>query len=378
MAKKDYYEILGVPRNASQEEIKRAFRHLARKYHPDVNPGNKEVEEKFKEINEAFEVLSDPEKRSAYDQFGEAGLEGVGFKPGGFGFPSFDELFKDFGFGDIFDVFSEFRERERARHGPEPGADLKYEMEITLEDAFKGMTTKIEVPRFERCSVCGGTGARPGTSPRQCPKCGGTGEIRIIRRTAFMQTMNITPCNKCNGEGEIIETPCKKCNGTGRERKTRTVEVKIPAGVDNGQYLRLAGQGEAGSNGGPPGDLYVVINVREHPVFERHEDDLFCKTTIDLVTAILGGEVEIPTITGKARLRIPPGTQSYTVFRLRGQGMPRLRARGRGDQLVKVVVEIPSRLNKRQGEIIKDFVRAGEVRKPKTTKGFFERLRERI
>jgi molecular chaperone DnaJ len=368
MPKRDYYEILGIPRNASQEEIKRAFRHLARKYHPDVNPGDKEAEEKFKEINEASEVLKDPEKRSAYDQFGEAGLEG--FRPEGF--PSFDELFKDFGFGDIFDIFSDFRERARYQRG----VDLKYEMEIALEDAFNGITTKIEIPRFERCSMCNGSGAKPGTSLRECPKCGGTGEIRIVRRTAFMQTMKITPCNKCNGEGKIIETPCKNCNGTGRERKTRIVEVKVPAGVEDGQYLRLAGQGEAGLNGGPPGDLYVVINVREHPIFERHGDDLFCKTTIDLKTAILGGEIEIPTLTSKAKLKIPPGTQSHTVFRLPGEGMPRLRAHGRGDQLVRVVVEIPSKLTRRQEEIIKEFVK--EVGKPKTTRGFFERLRERM
>lgn len=375
MAEKDYYKILGVDRNASEEEIKRAFRRLARKWHPDVNPGNKDAENKFKEINEAFEVLSDPEKRAAYDQFGQAGLEGVGFKPEGRGFPSFEELFRNFGFGDIFDVFSDFGERERRSHGPRQGADLRYELEISLEDAFHGVETEINIPRFEKCSVCGGTGAKPGTRPRKCPKCGGTGEMRFVRRTAFMQTINISPCDRCGGEGTIIETPCNNCKGTGRVKKIRKVKVKVPAGVEDGQYLRLAGQGEAGSDGGPPGDLYVVINIKEHPVFERHESDLFCKTSISLPIAVLGGEIQVPTISGKAKIRIPPGTQSHTVFRLRGQGMPRLHARGRGDQFVKVVVEIPKKLNREQRKLMEEYAKTLH-KKTETSKGFFERLRE--
>jgi len=374
MPKKDYYEILGVRRDASEEEIKRAFRHLARKYHPDVNPGKKDAEEKFKEINEAFEVLKNPEKRAAYDQFGEAGLEGAGFQPGGRGFPSFDELFRNFGFGDIFDVFS--GERERRAHGPEQGADLKYEMEITLEDAFNGLETEINVPRFEQCSVCMGSGARPGTSPKKCPRCGGTGEIRMIKRTAFMQTINITPCDRCGGEGTVIESPCKRCGGTGREKKTRTVHVKIPAGVDDGQYLRLGGQGEAGFKGGQPGDLYIVVNVREHPVFERHSQDLFCKTIINLPLAVLGGEVEVPTVSGKAKLKIPPGTQSHTVFRLKGQGIPVIHGRGRGDQFVKVVVDIPRKMDRQQKKLMEEFRKTIDKEETETKKGFFERLRE--
>ncbi|MEM7816061.1 MAG: molecular chaperone DnaJ [Candidatus Aenigmatarchaeota archaeon] len=371
MTKKDYYEILGVSRNASQEEIKRAFRHLARKWHPDVNPGNKEAEERFKEINEAFQVLSDPEKRAQYDQFGHAAFRPEDFA--GFRTFSFDELFKNFGFGDIFDVFSGFGERGRSGYEQEEGADLRYELEISLEDAFRGADTEIEVPRFEQCSVCSGSGAKPGTYPKKCPKCGGTGEIRTVKRTAFMQSISISPCDRCEGEGTIIEVPCKNCNGTGKERKTRKVRVKIPAGVDDGQYLRLAGQGQPGYKGGPSGDLYIEIRVKEHPVFERHGNDIFCKTTIDIGTAILGGEITIPTLTGTARLKIPPGTQSHTVFRLKGQGMPHIKSGKRGDQLVKVVVEIPKRLSRKQEHLIREFL--GE-RKAETGKGFFERMRE--
>ncbi len=375
MAEKDYYKILGVGRDASEEEIKRAFRHLARKWHPDVNPGNKDAEEKFKEINEAFEVMKDPKKRSAYDQFGQAGLEGTGFKPESRGFPSFDELFRNFGFGDIFDVFSGFGEKGRHSYGPEQGADLKYEFEVSLEDAFRGVETDIDVPRFEKCPICGGSGAKPGTKPKECSRCGGTGEIRVVRCNEFMQTMNISPCDRCGGEGAVIESSCKNCRGTGREKKTRKVKVKIPAGVDDGQYLRLAGQGEAGSKRGPPGDLYVVIIIKEHPIFERHESDLFCRTSVSLPIAVLGGEVEVPTISGKVKIRIPPGTQSHTVFRLHGQGMPGLYGRGRGDQLVKVVVKIPEKLSREQKRMMKEYAKTLD-RKTETGKGFFERFRE--
>ena len=342
MGGKDYYKILGVARNASEEEIKRAFRHLARKWHPDVNPGSKEAEEKFKEINEAFEVLKDPEKRQAYDQYGEAGLEGTGFKPGSQGFPSFDDLFRNFGFGDIFDVFSGFGSKERQSCGPEQGADLKYEIEISLEEAYNGIETEIEVPRLEECSECNGTGAMPGTKPRQCPRCKGTGELRIVRKSGFIQSVNIRACDNCRGSGVVVDNPCKKCKGTGKERKRRTVRIKIPAGVNNGQFLRLSGQGDAGSKGGPPGDLYIVVGIKEHPVFERHENDLFCKATVSLPVAVLGGEIDIPSITKKnVKIKIPPGTQSHTVFRLNGLGMPVLNDWRKGDMLVKVVVDIP-------------------------------------
>ncbi len=368
---KDYYNMLGVSRNASGDEIKKAFRQLARKYHPDVNPGKKDAEEKFKEINEAYEALKDPDKRQAYDQFGEAGVESEGFRQSGRGFPSFDDLFRDFGMGDIFDVFSGFGERSREGHGLKRGADLRYELEIGLKDAFYGITTKIEVPRYEKCSVCKGNGAKPGTSPKECPKCRGTGEVRFVRQMGFMQTLNISPCDKCRGSGTIIDSPCSNCGGTGREKKTRKVEVKIPAGVDNDQYLRLSGQGEAGSNGGSSGDLYVVIRISEHEVFDRHEANLFCKTIIGLPTAISGGGIKVPTITGNATLKIPRGTQSHTVFRLKGMGMPELHGRKRGDQLVKVIVEIPKKADK---DLLDSLKRHGDG--TRSGKGFFDRLRE--
>jgi molecular chaperone DnaJ len=373
MAKKDYYETLGVSREASQEEIKKAFRHLARKWHPDVNPENKDAEEKFKEINEAFEVLKDPERRSAYDQYGEAGLEGMGFDPRRAGFSSFDDIFRDFGFGNIFNIFG-----GSGGDVSEEGADLKYEMKITLEDAFRGIKSRIEVPAFVVCSTCRGSGAKPGTAQKPCQKCGGTGSVRMVRRMGFMQTVSVVTCDRCRGRGSVIETPCHTCDGTGREKKARKVEITIPPGIHDGQYLRVAGQGEAGPNGGPAGDLYVLISVGEHAVFERHDNDLFCKAVISLYVAIFGGEVPVPTISGKAKLKIPPGTQSHTVFRLKGQGMPDLRNRKRGDQLVKVVVEIPARLSARQKELMEEFGGAAGPVRAEVGKGFFERLREHI
>jgi len=367
MAKKDYYQILGVDKNASQEEIKKAFRQLARKYHPDV--AGKESEEKFKEINEAFQILSDPQKRAQYDQFGSAAFKSEDFAS--FRWPSFDELFRDFGFGDIFDVFSGFRERTKDR---EEGADLRYDLEITLEEAFEGVTKKFDIPGFIVCENCDGTGAKH-HSLKDCPNCNGTGEVRRVQRSVFAQIVNITTCNKCNGSGKIIEKPCEDCKGTGRIKKIKKIEVKIPRGVDNGSYLRIAGQGEAGYNGGPPGDLYVVVHVKEHPIFDRHKDDLFCQTTISLGQAVFGGEIEVPTINSKAKLKIPAGTQSHTIFKLKGQGMPNLHTSKRGDQLVKVVVKIPEKLSGEQKAILKKFMEISEE-KVKTTKGFFDKMKE--
>jgi molecular chaperone DnaJ len=370
MPKKDYYQILGVGKDANQEEIKKAFRQLARKYHPDV--AGKESEEKFKEINEAFQVLNDPQKRAQYDQYGSSAFRSEDFS--GSRWPSFDELFRDFGFGDIFDVFSGFRERGRA--GPEEGADLRYDLEINLEDAFLGLTEKIDVPGFVACKTCDGTGAKHG-STKECPDCDGRGEVRKLRRSAFAQVVSIAACNRCNGSGQIIEKPCDDCKETGRVHRTKKIEVKIPRGVDDGSYLRVSGQGEAGHNGGSPGDLYVVIHVKRHTIFDRHESDLFCQATISLGQAILGSEIEIPTINGKAKLKIPAGTQSHTVFRLKGQGMPDLHSSRRGDQLVKIVVKIPENLNEKQKSVLRELVGSG-AEKVETTKGFFERMREYI
>ncbi|HVN66343.1 MAG TPA: molecular chaperone DnaJ [Methanomicrobiales archaeon] len=372
MAKRDYYEVLGVPRNASEEDIKKAFRQLARKYHPDLNPGNKESEEKFKEVNEAFQVLSDPTKKGQYDQFGHAAFRPEDFA--GFRATSFEDLFRDFGFGDIFNVFGGERGGQRPR-GPRPGADLRYDLDISFEEAFRGVKKEIQVPHSVTCRTCHGSGAKPGTL-KTCPNCGGSGQVRSVRRSPFGQMVQVSTCPQCGGSGQVAGEPCATCNGGGRLAKVAKIEVTVPRGIDDGQYLRVGGEGEAGERGGPPGDLYVVVHVAPHPVFERHGKDLFCKTTIDLATAVLGGEVQVPTMTGKASLKIPAGTQSHTVFRLKGQGMPGLNSIRRGDQLVKVVIHIPEKVTKRQKELLREF--SGEKKEETTGPGFFEKLRERV
>ncbi|MDH7594032.1 MAG: molecular chaperone DnaJ [Methanomicrobiales archaeon] len=371
MAKKDYYEVLGVGRGASADEIKKAFRQLAKKYHPDLNPGNKEAEDRFKEINEAFQVLSDPQKRAQYDQFGHSA-----FRPEDFAdfrrYSSFEEILKNFGFGDIFDVFSPFGQRTTGREWPREGADLRYDVDITLEEAFHGIARKIEIPHLEECPACKGTGAQSGHL-KTCPACGGSGEVRSVRKSAFGQMVSIRTCSTCGGRGRIIEKPCPGCRGSGRVERLRKIEIRIPPGVNDGQYLRIAGEGEPGLYGGPPGDLYVVVHVKPHAIFERKGADLHCSMTVDLASAILGTEIEVPTLTGKATLKIPPGTQSHTVFRLKGQGLPHLNQRGRGDLLVLVMVHIPEKVTKKQREAVKELFSTGKV---ETTPGFFDRLRE--
>lgn len=364
---KDYYDILGVSRDASDEDIKKAFRTLAKKYHPDLNPG-KNTEEKFKEINEAFQVLNDPNKRAAYDRYGSA--EGPQFTPGAGGFEGMGDIFSQIFGGGFSDIFGEmFGRREYRRERGMRGNDVRYDIEITLEDSFNGLKKKIQAIMQVKCEECGGKGG----DTNECSTCKGTGEIRQISRTMFGQFINIQACPKCRGTGKMIAKTCKDCNGKGHVRKTKTVEVTVPKGVSDGQYLRLGGEGEPGTKGMPNGDLYVVINIKEHEIFDREDDDLYCKTELPLSTAILGSEVKVPTINGTARLQIPKSTQSGTVFRLKGQGMPHLNRMGRGDQLVKVDVEIPSRLTREQEKLVREL--AGEA---KTRKGFFERIREKL
>ncbi|MCD6229927.1 MAG: molecular chaperone DnaJ [Candidatus Diapherotrites archaeon] len=372
----DYYKILGVEKGATPEEIKKKYRTLARKYHPDVNPNDKTAEAKFKEINEAFEVLGNPQKRANYDQFGQAG---PGMGRGGFGgfggfnqadFSQFDDLFS--GFGDIFNVFS----GGRRRHGPQSGADLRYDLTIELEESFSGIKSKIELPRTETCGRCNGNGAEPGTSLKTCPDCNGTGEVKQTRRTPLGQFVHITMCHKCNGSGKIIENPCSECHGEGTVRKTRTIEINIPKGVDNDSHLKISGEGEAGTRGGPSGDLYIVIHVKPHKTFERYGKNLYCKRTISLSQAVLGSEIEVDTIEGKAKLKIPSGTQSHTVFKMRGQGMPDLHNGKRGDQLVKIEVLIPTKLNKKQKEMFEEFSKDKTDPVQDTKKGFFEKLKK--
>ncbi len=347
MEKKDYYEALGVKRDASQDDLKKAFRQLARKYHPDLNKGSKEAEEKFKEINEAYQVLSDPQKKTEYDQVGHAD-----FKPGEYTqarTPSYDDLFRDFGLGDIFDAFSTGPGRARSR----AGADLRYEIEISLTDAFYGTKNTVEVPHNNECGTCHGSGAQPGFI-KDCPSCQGSGEIRRVQRSGHQQVMNIAQCPECGGRGKIITKACETCHGKGMIRKTRRIEVSIPAGVEDGQFLRIAGEGEPGVDHGPPGDLYAVVHIKKHPVFERQGTDLYSTAVVGLPTALLGGEIKVPTITGSATLRIPRGSQSHTLFRLKNQGMPSLNSRERGDLLVKVIVKIPDTLTKKQEDLMKE------------------------
>lgn len=360
MSKRDYYEILNIPKAASKDEIKTQYRKLALQYHPDRNK-SPDAEEKFKEISEAFAVLSDDQKRAQYDQFGHAGIDSRYSAEDIFRGVNFDEIFRDigFGFGGFDSIFSTLFGGGRRARGPQRGQDLRYDLDITLEQAYAGLTKEIEVPRSERCSDCGGTGAKPGTSPKRCPECGGTGQIQHVQVTGFMQFSRIEPCRKCRGWGEIIEKPCNVCRGTGLVQLQRRISVKIPQGVDNGSQLILRGEGDAPKAGGQKGDLYVVINVMPHQVFQREDNDLVCHVDVLPSKAILGGEVDVPTLDGPARISMPPGTQSGAIFRLRKKGMPGLRFSSRGDELVVIRVKIPAKLSQHQRDLIEELSKEG-------------------
>ncbi|MFT3931723.1 MAG: molecular chaperone DnaJ [Spongiibacteraceae bacterium] len=349
MSKRDYYEILGVARDAAEADIKKAYRRVAMKYHPDRNPGDKEAEEKFKEANQAYEVLSDAQKRSAYDQFGHAAVDGSGGGgPGGFGGGAGGASFSDI-FGDVFgDIFG--GGRGGARGGPQRGSDLRYSLEISLEEAVKGTTTKIRVPTLIHCDECNGSGAKKGSSPVTCTTCAGAGQIRMQQGFFSVQQT----CPNCRGKGKMIADPCGKCYGRGVVEETKTLSVKVPPGVDTGDRIRLAGEGEAGPDGGPVGDLYVQISVREHPIFERDGKHLYCEVPVSFADAALGGELEVPTLEGRVKLKIPPETQTGKLFRLRGKGVTPVRGGGPGDLLCRIVVETPVNLTKRQKELLRE------------------------
>lgn len=354
-AKKDYYDVLGVSKNATADELKAAFRKLALQFHPDRNPGNKASEESFKEINEAYEILSDPKKRQQYDQFGHAGVNaGPGPGPGGFeGFQGAGGA--DFGdiFGDLFQgVFSGGgggRGRSQKRSGPQQGADLKTEVEVTLEQAYRGTEVPLSISRHETCETCKGSGAKAGTTPKTCTTCKGSGQVRYSQGFFSLSQS----CPQCHGTGQIVTNPCASCSGAGRIRRTHQVRVRIPPGVDEGVSLRVPDAGDGGERGGPSGDLYVVIRLKKDDVFERLEDNLIVERRISFPQAALGGEVEVPTFEGTVTMKIPPGTQSGTVLRLREKGMPRLGRRGQGDLLVKVTLDVPKKLNDKQRELLK-------------------------
>lgn len=346
MSKRDYYEILGVDRNATEQEIKKSYRRVAMKHHPDRNPGNNGSEELFKEASEAYEVLSDPDKRAAYDRFGHAAVDGSGGGGfGGGGGASFSDIFGDV-FGDIFGGGGRGGSR-----GPARGSDLRYTLDVDLEEAVRGTTAKIRVPTLVSCDECSGSGARKGSSPVNCTTCGGVGQIRMQQGFFAVQQT----CPSCRGKGRIIADPCSKCYGRGVMEETKTLSVKVPPGVDTGDRIRLAGEGEAGPEGGPPGDLYVQISVREHPIFERDGKHLFCEVPISFADAALGGELEVPTLDGRVKLKIPPETQTGKLFRLRGKGVAPVRGGATGDLLCRVVLETPINLDKSQRELLRQF-----------------------
>ncbi|MBI4536037.1 MAG: molecular chaperone DnaJ [Ignavibacteriae bacterium] len=384
-SKRDYYQVLGVDRRATQEDVKKAYRKLALQYHPDRNPENKEAEENFKEAAEAYEVLSDPEKRRRYDQFGHEGIRGTDFHP----FTDVNDIFSTFsdifgaGFGgSIFDdvLRSQGRQRQRSTTGP-AGSDLRIRLKLSLEEIATGVEKKIKVKKWKTCETCSGSGARSSSSKITCPVCNGTGELRQVSRSVFGQFINITTCNNCGGQGRIIKDPCLTCHGDGRTQGESTIKVPIPAGVSEGNYIPIRGEGNAGPKGGPAGDLIVVIEEEAHEVFSRNGDDIILDLLVSFPEASLGSDIEVPTLNGRARLKIEPGTQSGMILRMRDKGIPHLNSYGRGDQLVRVNVWVPTKLNAEERSILKELSNRENInpkegdKSANSDKSFFERMK---
>lgn len=374
--KRDYYEVMGVPKNASEDEIKKAYRKLAKQYHPDLNPGDKAAEAKFKEANEAYEVLSDQDKKARYDQFGHAGVDpNFGGGPGG-GSP-FDG---GIDLGDIFDSFfgGGFGggRRQANPNAPRRGTDTETTINITFEEAAKGCQKNISYTQVEACGSCGGSGAEKGTSAQTCPQCSGSGQVRISQRTPFGVVQTSRRCDRCGGTGKVIEKPCKDCSGTGRVRRQKSIEISIPAGIADEQVLNVGGKGNAGSNGGPAGDLHVYVNVRPHPVFERRGNDVWCEMPITFTQAALGADVTVPTLDGKVSYHVHDGTQPGDIFKLKGKGIPSINGRSRGDQYVQVTIEVPKNLSPTQKQLLEEFDKSSGEKNYQKRKGFFDKIKD--
>ena len=375
--KRDYYEVLGVSKGASDDEIKKAYKKQARKYHPDLNPDNKEAEEKFKEVNEAYEVLSDSTKKARYDQYGHAGVD-PNFGAGGFG-GGFDG---NFDFGDLGDIFGSFfgggfgGGRRSNPNAPQRGESIRLSLAITFEEAAFGCEKDVTVERMEQCGTCHGNGCAPGTTPEVCPDCHGSGQVQVRRQTPMGVFATTSPCGRCGGKGKIIHQPCTDCKGSGSVRKRKTIKASIPAGIDNGQTISIRGQGHAGKNGGPAGDLLITITVKPHELFRREGTSILCDAPITFAQAVLGAELEIPTIDGKVKYDLPEGTQTGTTFRLKGKGIPSINGRGRGDQYVTVYIETPKNLNKEQKDALKKFAEAVGDTNYEERRKFFKKFKK--